>query len=105
MTGLQPEDVYKVHAEFCRTSANTKRLKVLDVLADGGELTVSEIQERTDINQSTLSQHLSKMRDKGVLTRRKEGVNSFYSIADDRVITAFKSVQGMAQEKAAAERR
>jgi ArsR family transcriptional regulator len=104
MPGLQPEDVYEVHAEFCRTSANTKRLKVLDVLSDGDELTVSAIQDRTGINQSTLSQHLSKMRDKGVLKRRKDGVNSFYSISDDRVITAFKAVQGMAQEKAAAER-
>lgn len=102
MNDLKSEHVYETHEDFCRTFANKKRLKIIDVLADGDELTVSTIQEVTDITQSTLSQHLSLMRAKGVVDRRKDGVNSYYSIADERVLTAYKAVQEMAEEKAAA---
>lgn len=75
----------KQHAELCKVFANPKRLRILDTLRDG-EHSVTDISERTDIPQPTVSQHLRKMRDRGVVKSRDIGVNSYYAVTDPRII-------------------
>jgi DNA-binding transcriptional ArsR family regulator len=79
------DDVFEHHAEFCKAFANSKRLKILTLLKEG-EHTVSEISERTDIPQPTVSQHLRKMRDQGIVEKRDAGSQRYYAITDDRII-------------------
>lgn len=85
MTETGGDDVFKQHAELCKVFANPKRLKILDLLRDG-ELSVTAISERTDIPQPTVSQHLRRMSDRGVVESRDVGVNSYYAITDSRII-------------------
>lgn len=56
----------------------------LPVLCDlvGGERTAGELVERSGLSQSALSQHLSRLRDEGLVTTRREGVSIFYRIFD-----------------------
>jgi len=70
------------------------RLAVLDLLQRKGELRVSEIHEALGLEQATCSQHLSLMRDKGILARRKEGVHVFYRIGDPRAVRVLACVGG-----------
>ncbi|MCC3860290.1 ArsR/SmtB family transcription factor [Pseudemcibacter aquimaris] len=71
-------------AEFLKTLANPNRLIILGCLLKG-ESNVGELEKSLNISQSALSQHLSRMRGEGILARRRESQQIFYSICDDRV--------------------
>jgi len=72
------------------------RLKILCVLADGiGEIPVQEIVTAIDSSQSNISQHLSIMRDKGLITARKQGNRVMYSIGDERMFDLFNMMRDL----------
>jgi DNA-binding transcriptional ArsR family regulator len=71
-------------ARLLRTLANDQRLRVLCFLGEG-ELTVGQINERVDLSQSALSQHLAKLRAEGIVATRREAQTIYYSLADDAV--------------------
>jgi DNA-binding transcriptional ArsR family regulator len=91
-------DFYCLHSDLCKTLANEKRQRILDALRDG-ELSVSEIQSRTDIPQATLSQHLAILRTKGVVIARREGSHIHYSIANPKIIQAFDLISEVMAEQ------
>ncbi len=72
-------------ANAMKAIAHPLRLKILCVLADG-ELSVQDIVEQVGTSQSNISQHLSILRDKAVLTTRKDANRVFYRISDARII-------------------
>ena len=80
-------------ARVLRCLGHPLRLKVLDVLERDGECTVTEIYEALGVEQAVASQHLTNMRDKGILARRKEGVHVYYSIGDDRALKVLACVR------------
>jgi len=49
------------------------------------ECNVNNMVKRLNIPQSTVSQHLRILQDRGIITPRKEGVITCYSVVDDRV--------------------
>lgn len=59
--------------------SNTTRLNVLEALREK-EMTVTELLNKTKSGQSNLSQHLSCLRDCGLITSRKEGKYIYYSL-------------------------
>ena len=85
---MQTEDFYLLHSEMCKTISNPKRQAIVDALREG-ELTVNEIAEKTGITQTNISQHLSSLKDKGVVILRRQGNNSFYSISNKKIIEAY----------------
>ena len=70
-----------------KTMANTRRLMVLCKLVEHGEMTVGDLAREVALSQSALSQHLSKMRDEGLVTFRRESQTLWYRIADPRTET------------------
>ena len=64
--------------------ANENRLMILCHLMNG-ELTVSDLNDRIDISQSALSQHLAKMREDGMVATSKQGLHVFYRISNQEV--------------------
>lgn len=83
-----PGEVYELHANICSVFSNPKRLEIIDILRDG-EKSVSEIMKRTKISKTNLSQHLSLMKDRGIVTSRREGQNIYYSISNKKIIQAY----------------
>ena len=63
------------------------------MLEKDGEATVTEIYEALGVEQAVASQHLTTMRDKGILNRRKDGVHVYYSIGDDRALKVLACVR------------
>lgn len=92
MTELPADELFERHADLCQVLCNAKRQKLLYVLQDG-ERTVSALADATDVPQPTVSQHLRKMRDKGVVTRRSEGNRCYYSIRDERLVEASNTLR------------
>jgi len=60
------------------------RLKLLHNLFDG-ERNVNTLVEITGGTQTNVSRHLQTLTDAGLLTRRKEGLQVFYAIADPTI--------------------
>lgn len=81
-------------ATLLRSMANSKRLMILCSLA-GGELSVSELNDRIDLSQSALSQHLAGLREMELVQTRREGQIIYYQLADDKavqIIQVLKSI-------------
>lgn len=61
------------------------RLRLLHALSLSDELCVCDLAFLIDASQSAVSHQLRVLRTTGVVTRRKEGRTSFYSLADERI--------------------
>jgi ArsR family transcriptional regulator len=61
------------------------RLKILCTLG-GEEVSVQDIVEQVGTSQSNISQHLAILRDKGILTSRKDANRVFYRVSDSRTL-------------------
>lgn len=89
---LTPEAVEDT-AYVLRCLGHPLRLRILDVLERGRESTVTEIYEALGVEQAVASQHLTTMWDKGILSRRKDGVHVYYSIGDERALKVLDCVR------------
>ena len=69
---------------FLKLLSNPTRLMILCNLIES-ERCVGDLEKDLNISQSALSQHLSKMRDKGIVKSEKQGQHVFYSISDSDV--------------------
>ena len=78
------EDILQA-AQAMKSIAHPLRLKVLCVLG-GGELSVQEIVDSVGTSQSNISQHLAILRDKGILSTRKDANRGYYRVGDQRTL-------------------
>jgi DNA-binding transcriptional ArsR family regulator len=80
--------------EFLKKMANQNRLMILCVLSEG-EQSVGELNERVPLSQSALSQHLSLLRDAGLVATRRESQTIYYRVSDVRVEMVLKNLYDM----------
>jgi DNA-binding transcriptional ArsR family regulator len=77
--GIEIKDVKKATL-FIRAIDNKLRWKILELLAEKGELTVTELIEILKKEQSAISSYLAILRKEGFVQFRREHKNVFYSI-------------------------
>lgn len=68
-------------AAVLKVLGHPDRLRILSCLIEEG-CYVKEISEKLDLHQSTVSQHLRVMSDKGILMAHREGVKVCYEPTD-----------------------
>lgn len=88
-----PMDLAELIAKRFRVIGDASRIRILDLLRDG-ELSVAQITERLGASQQNTSKHLRVLRQTGVVTRRKVGTSSLYSVADPGVYALCEQVCG-----------
>ena len=88
---------YNLHADVCKTIANPNRQAILDMMRSG-EITVTELVNKTGIYKANLSQHLAILRSKGVVNTRRDGNNIYYSISNMKIIQAYDLISEVLQE-------
>jgi len=98
MTSVQRE-LYQLHASVCKGLADPKRLLILNALRHG-ELSVTEICHEVGFAQANVSQHLAVLRDRGLVSARKEGQYVFYSVASPKIIEALDLLREVMTEQA-----
>lgn len=81
--GPSPEMLRKT-VERLRALADEARLRILLHLRRG-ECNVSSLVEELGIAQASVSKHLAVLRGAGVVTYRRDGAQSLYSIKDNTV--------------------
>ncbi len=70
-------------AGMLKAIAHPMRIAILTHLEDGKRLSVTQIHNLLNIEQSTTSHHLGILKDKGVLSSQREGKNTFYFLRHD----------------------
>ncbi|WP_258176557.1 helix-turn-helix transcriptional regulator [Marinilabilia salmonicolor] len=70
-------------ASMLKAIAHPMRIAILNHLEDGKKLTVTQIHNLLNIEQSTTSHHLGILKDKGVLASQRDGKNTFYFLKHD----------------------
>ena len=76
---------YNETAEMLKVLAHPVRLCIINGLLGKGTCNVSHMQECLGIPQSTLSQHLQKLRTAKLIEGKRNGLEINYSICDERV--------------------
>jgi DNA-binding transcriptional ArsR family regulator len=71
-------------SEMLKALAHPTRLKILAGLLQD-ECNVAKIQRTLALPQSTISQHLRMLKDRGIIQARQEGTKRCYRVIDDRV--------------------
>ena len=90
--------LYEMQAEICSALAHPVRLQILDLLS-GGEKNSSQLLEVLEIPKANLSQHLSVLKDAGLIKPRREGLFQFFSVAIPQIKDACSLVKKVLNEK------
>ena len=83
---LADEDDLQHAARSLKAMAHPLRLKILCILGGAEEASVQDLVDRVGTSQSNISQHLSILRDKGILASRKDANKVYYRIGDRKIL-------------------
>lgn len=67
-------------ARLLKAMANPHRLQALCLMAEHGEISVGQIEARSGLSQSALSQHLGRLRRDDLVKTRRDAQTIFYSL-------------------------
>jgi DNA-binding transcriptional ArsR family regulator len=79
-------------ANALKAMAHPLRWKIICALGDS-EMSVGEIVDRAGTTQSNISQHLEQLRDKRIVTARKEANKVFYRIRNEQLLTLINTMR------------
>ena len=91
-------------AERFKALGEPARLQILNAMRDG-ELTVTDLVEATELGQGNVSKHLGMLHQLGFVTRRKEGLYVYYSLADRDVFKLCDIMCGKLEAETTARRK
>ena len=83
---------YEEAAELLKVLAHPIRICIVKGLLDVGCSNVSNMQNCLGVPQSTISQHLQKLRSVGIITGERNGLEVFYKISNERVEAIIKGL-------------
>ena len=90
--------LYEMHAEICKVLANPKRIEILNLLR-GVERSVSELASLAELPQTNVSQHLSYLRQKGMVVSRRDGTSVYYTVTNVKIFKAMDTMKEVLLEK------
>ncbi len=85
------EQVFQQAAELFRVMSAPMRLRIISSLCNG-EKNVSQLLGEIDTTQPNMSQHLNTLYQSGILDKRREGVQIYYRIANQNVVTLCRAL-------------
>ncbi len=81
-------------ADVLKSIAHPQRLCIVKTLCEKDQINVGDIQHCLNEAQSTVSQHLAKLKAAHIISGKREGTNIYYSISDPRVKQIVQAVIG-----------
>lgn len=90
----RPDDLelLTAKAELLKSIAHPVRLCIVRGLIEQGECNVNKIQDCLALPQSTVSQHLGKLRDLGIVRCRRQGVEVYYQVVNEDIQRIVRSL-------------
>ena len=83
--------MFELAAETFRVMSAPMRLKIINSLCDE-EKNVGQLLEEIETTQPNMSQHLNTLFKAKILGRRREGVQIYYRIINERVVTLCRAL-------------
>lgn len=83
-------DLIKAKAALLKALSNPVRLCIVRELMTRESCNVSSMQNCLQLSQSTVSQHLGRLRDMGIIKFERKGTEVYYSIASDEAAKVVK---------------
>jgi DNA-binding transcriptional ArsR family regulator len=93
-----PDELVELIAQRFRVLGEPTRIKLLDRLRTG-EASVLELTARIGTTEQNVSKHLGVLHRAGIVSRRKQGNFSYYSIADEAVFVLCEHVCGALEQQ------
>ena len=90
--------LFEIQAEICKTLSQPKRLMIVHELRTG-EKSVGQLSSTLKISQPNVSQHLSILRKRGIVTTRREGATVYYMLSSPRIGEACDLVHNFLTEQ------
>lgn len=84
----------RIAVHILRALAQNSRMKIVCLLI-AQERSVNELLALTSLYQATVSQHLARLRQEGLVRARRDGRAIFYSVADLRLKPIIHAVLGI----------
>lgn len=72
-------------AELLKTLAHPVRICIVNGLLENGECNVSHMQNCLGAPQSTISQHIQKLKAAGIIEGRRKGLEIYYQVINEKV--------------------
>jgi ArsR family transcriptional regulator len=94
------DNIYAQLAKIGKAIASPKRLEILDILAQGTK-TVDTIAKETQMSVANTSQHLQTLLESRLVEYSKQGLYSYYRLADKTVANFILSMQLLAEARIA----
>jgi rhodanese-related sulfurtransferase len=88
--------LYDQFARIGKAVANSHRLELLDVLAQG-ERRVEGLARETGLPIANASQHLQALRRARLVEARRQGTSIFYRLADERVFRLWQAIRDLGE--------
>jgi len=79
---------FRLAAEVFKALSNPNRLLIVDAVANG-ERNVADLTELVGLDMSTVSNHLSVLRNVGILKDERRGTQIFYSLRKPCLLNVF----------------
>jgi len=92
-------ELFDMHAELCKTLSDPKRLRILYLIGNK-EKSVSELVKQSGLRQANISQHLAILRQKGVVSTKRNGKLVLYRIAFPKMVKACNLIREVLLEQA-----
>ena len=90
---IDPEKLERA-ANMLKAIAHPVRISIIGCLDNGQKLTVTEIHKQLKIEQANASHHLGILRDKGVLSSKRDGKNIYYFLRHETLKVLLTCVNG-----------
>ncbi|WP_099191556.1 ArsR/SmtB family transcription factor [Tepidibacter mesophilus] len=85
-------ELFDEYSELLKALAHPVRLCIVKGLLDTGSSNVSNMQNCLDMPQSTISQHVSKLKSAGIIKGDRNGLEIIYSVSNDKVANIIKAL-------------
>jgi ArsR family transcriptional regulator len=91
---------YEARAKVIKALAHPARLMIVDELSEQGERCVCDLTELVGTDMSTVSRHLSQLKNAGIVSDEKRGTMVFYRLRVKCLTSFFGCVESVLQNNA-----
>ena len=100
LMNVKLQERYVVRARVMKALAHPTRLFIVERLAEG-ELCVCDLTSLIGVDISTVSKHLSLLKQAGIVSDEKRGLQVFYRLRVPCILNIFSCVEGVLQASGA----
>lgn len=86
---------YESRTKVLKALAHPARLKLVDVLSENAEVCVCELTDAIGMDMSTVSRHLSQLKNAGIVESEKHGQMVFYRLRVKCLASLFRCIESV----------